>query len=143
LWFPILLNRYATYKESLVIANRTTDKKFTDIEDVEYVNNHAVVGYMLAKSWGLPESMFQAIRYHHEHSALTADTEFLGTESRDFIALSLLAERAIQIITDLNHTCEWQKGGPWVMAQFGLSEADFNSIIKGIRTLSEEGNLTV
>jgi HD-like signal output (HDOD) protein len=140
---PILLNRYTGYKETLALANQATDKKFTDLEDAEYVNNHAVVGYILAKSWGLPESMYLAIRNHHEHAALTADPEFISTASRDFIAVSLLAERAIQLITNLNHTHEWQKGSQWVMAHFGLSEADFNSIIKGIRTLSDEGNLTV
>lgn len=140
---PIMLNYHPEYKETLEVANNSTDKKFTEIEDVKYVNNHTTIGYMLAKSWGLPEDMYQAIRYHHEHSALAADTEFLGAQSRDFIALALLAERAIQIITDRSHTCEWQKGGAWVLAQFGLSEADFNSIITGIRNLNDEGNLSV
>jgi HD-like signal output (HDOD) protein len=140
---PIMLNYHPAYKETLGIANQTPDKKFTEIEDVTYVNNHTTIGYMLAKSWGLPEMMYQAIRHHHEHAALTENKDFLSTESRDFIALALLAERAIQIITGLSQTHEWQKGGHWVMAHFGLSEADFNSIIKGIRTLNEEGNLKV
>jgi HD-like signal output (HDOD) protein len=140
---PIMLNYHPAYKETLGIANKTLDKKFTEIEDVTYVNNHTTIGYMLAKSWGLPEKMYQAIRYHHEHAVLGEDKDFLATESRDFVALALLAERAIQIITGLNQTCEWQKGGRWVMEHFGLSEADFNSIIKGIRTLNEEGNLNI
>lgn len=138
---PILLNRYATYKDTLMLANQTSDKKFTDIEDVEYVNNHATVGYLLAKSWGLPEDMIQAIRYHHEHKKLIEDASFLSVESRDFIALALLAERSIQIITDLSHSCEWEKGESWVMQHFGLTELELNSIIKGIRVLYEEGNL--
>jgi HD-like signal output (HDOD) protein len=138
---PILLNRYATYKDTLMLANQTLDKKFTDVEDVEYVNNHATVGYLLAKSWGLPENMIQAIRYHHEHRKLTEDTSFLSVESRDFIALALLAERSIQVITDLSQSCEWAKGESWVMQHFGLTEAELNSIIKGIRILYEEGNL--
>ena len=138
---PILLSRYATYKDTLMLANQSKDKKFTDIEDVEYVNNHATVGYLLAKSWGLPESMVQAIRYHHEHEKLREDASFLSVESRDFIALALLAERAIQIITDMSHSCEWEKGESWVMQHFGLTELEFSSLIKGIRILYEEGNL--
>ena len=140
---PIMLNYHPTYKETLEMANHSSDTKFTEIEDLKYVNNHTTIGYMLAKSWGLPETMFQAIRFHHEHAALAADKDFLSTKSKDFIALALLAERAIQIITDLSQTCEWQKGGHWVMEHFGLSEADFTSIINGIRNLNDEGNLSV
>jgi HD-like signal output (HDOD) protein len=138
---PILLNHYASYKDTLMLANQTPDKKFTEIEDVEYVNNHATVGYLMAKSWGLPEDMIQAIRYHHEHKKLIEDASFLSVASRDFIALALLAERSIQVITDLSQSCEWEKGESWVMQHFGLTEAELNSIIKGIRVLYEEGNL--
>jgi HD-like signal output (HDOD) protein len=137
---PIMLNQYATYKEILGVANQSLDRAFTEIEDAEYGQNHAMVGYVLAKSWGLPEPMYQAIRMHHEHVSL-AQKIFISDESRDLIAVSLLAERAIQLITDLNHTCEWQKGGQWVMQHFGINEADFASIVKGIRILHDEGNL--
>jgi HD-like signal output (HDOD) protein len=137
----IMLNYHPGYKETLRLANSTEDKKFTEIEDMRYVNNHATIGHVLAKSWGLPDAMVQSIRFHHEHVELAKDASFLSVESRDFIALALLSERAIQLITDLYHTCEWQKGGQWVMEHFGLSEADFNSIIEGIRVLYNEGNL--
>jgi HD-like signal output (HDOD) protein len=137
----ILLNRYAEYKATLQLANQSADNKFTDIEDVAYVNNHAMVGYLLAQSWGLPEAVIQAIRHHHEHDKLAADENLLTQESRDYIALALLAERSMQIISDLSYNCEWEKGGVWVMQHFGLSEADFDSLIKGIRILYEEGSL--
>ncbi len=138
---PILCNLHPSYKETLKLSNQTADRKFTEIEDAEYGKNHAMVGFLLAKSWGLPETMYQAIRCHHEHAALTQDANFLSPESRGFIALALLAEKAVQIITGLNQTAEWQKGGGWVMEYFGLSEADFISIIDGIRVLNDEGNL--
>lgn len=137
---PILLNKYADYKHTLKLANHDADSKFTSFEDGEYGSNHATVGYLLAKSWGLPESMFEAIRNHHEHVALAGDG-FLPDESRGFIALALLAEKAIQLITGMDHTSEWQKGGAWVMSYLGLSEADFSSIIEGIRVLYDEGSL--
>lgn len=138
---PVMLNSHPGYKKALGIANQAADRKFTEVEEVEYVNNHAVIGYVLAKSWGLPEPMHQAIRYHHEHVLLAQDENFLTNESRDFIALALLAEKAVQIITGLNQTCEWDKGGAWVLGHFGLSQTDFDSIVKGIRTLYDEGNL--
>lgn len=138
---PILLNHHPGYKDVLKAANGLADAKFTDFEDDEYGNNHAQVGYFLAKSWGLPEQMYNAIRMHHEHVALESDANFLSAESKDYIALALLAERAIQIITWQSQTCEWQKGRSWVMQHLGLSEEDFNSIINGIKILHDEGNL--
>ena len=137
----IMLTYHPDYKETLRLADQSADRKFTEIEDAKYVNNHTMIGYMLAKSWGLPEAMVQAIRYHHEHAELANNPGFLPTESRDLIAVALLAEKAVQIITGLNQTCEWDKGGQWVMQHFGLSEAEFDSIISGIRTLNDEGNL--
>ncbi len=138
---PVMLNSHPGYKQILGIANQAADRKFTDVEDVEYVNNHAVIGYVLAKSWKLPEAMYLAIRYHHERAALVQDADFPANASRDFIALALLAEKSVQIITGLDQTSEWEKGGSWVLAHFGLSETDFESIVKGIRTLYDEGNL--
>lgn len=138
---PIMLSQHSTYKDTLKLCNEAADRKFTDIEDEAYGKNHAMIGYLLAKSWGLPEEMFEAIRCHHEHAALAANHDFLPAASRDFIALALLAEKSIQIITGFNQTTEWQKGGQWVMDYFGLSEQDFNSIIEGIRVLNDEGNL--
>lgn len=138
---PIMLNHYEGYKETLRAANLQAEQKFTAVEDAAYGKNHAMIGYVMAKSWGLPDEMTEAIRFHHEHDTLAAGNGLLSDASRDFVALALLAEKAIQIITGRNHTCEWQKGGAWVMQHFGFSEADFNSIIDGIRILNDEGNL--
>lgn len=138
---PIMLNNYPLYKETLSMANNSSDRKFTDIEEAAHTTNHALIGYLLAKSWRLPESMNQAIRFHHEHATLAKSDDFLPAESRNFVALALLAERSVQIITGLNQTCEWEKGGHWVMQHFGFSEADFMAIIEGIRILNDEGNL--
>ncbi len=140
---PIMLSHYPLYKETLSMANNITDRMFTDVEEVAHTTNHALVGYLLAKSWGLPETMIQAIRFHHEHAMLAEDPSFLPAASRNLIALALLAERAIQAITGLNHTSEWEKGEHWVMRHFGYSDADFNAIIEGIRVLHDEGNLVV
>lgn len=140
---PVMFSYFPHYKDTLRMANQSSGIIFTDIEDVKYGKNHATIGYRLAKSWGLPDTITNAIRYHHEHEALAHDSTLLGIESRNFIALSLLAERAIQVINGLSLSCEWHKGGAWVMQHFGLTERDFNSIITGIRILNEDGNLNI
>ncbi|HEU0186496.1 MAG TPA: HDOD domain-containing protein [Gallionellaceae bacterium] len=138
---PILLSHYPRYKETLSMANHMQERKFTDIEEAGHNTNHALVGYLLAKSWGLPEDMVQAIRNHHEHEDIAGGDEMISAASRNFIALALLAEHAIQDITGLSLGCEWNKGGQWVCRHFGLSDEDVQVIIDGIRVLYEEGNL--
>lgn len=138
---PILLSHYPRYKETLSMANHAVEHKFTDIEDAEYHTNHALVGFLLAKSWGLPEHMIQAIRNHHEHAEISSDSAFVARDSRNFIAMALLAEHAIQQIAGMSRGCEWEKGGQWVREHFDLSEEDVESIIEGIRVLYAEGNL--
>ena len=136
------MNTYPTqYKETLGIANQSANKKFTAIEDEACGKNHAAIGYLLAKNWGLPEAMANAIRFHHEHDRMAEQQNSLSTDSRNFVALALLAERCIQAITGLNQTIEWEKGGAWVLEHFGFSDADFNEIVEGIRVLKEEGSL--
>ena len=71
--------------------------------------------------------MYQTIRFHYEHESLV-DKAFISDASRDLAAVALLAERAIQLITGLNHTCEWQKGERWVMQDLGINAADIASM---------------
>lgn len=140
---PLMLNHYPGYKDVLSQANLSSSEKFTDIEDRQYGQNHAMVGYYLAKSWGLPESMYLAVRFHHEHAVLAQDRSILWDASRDLVALALLAEHSIQLLTGKSHSCEWDKGGAWVMEWFGLGDEELASIVKGIGVLFEEGSLTL
>lgn len=139
---PLLLNHYPDYKEVLGLANQSMEM-FTALEDRRYRQNHAMVGYYLAKSWGLPESMYLAIRYHHEHEALASQDMRIPEESRDLIGITLLAESSIQLLTGRSWSCEWDKGQAWVFERFGLSDDEFGSIVKGIGVLFEEGNVVL
>lgn len=61
----ILMQRFPDYCKAL------NDKQFRGWPDLEkedraFKTSHAVVGYLLAKNWRLPESICQAIRYAHD-----------------------------------------------------------------------------
>jgi HD-like signal output (HDOD) protein len=105
---PILMMRFPQYKEVLGQANRNTLSEFTAIEESLVQTNHAVVGSALTRSWWLPEDMCQAIRHHHDLTALTPDST-LPKLHRQFIATTQFAEHFSQHQLGLDITEEWPK----------------------------------
>ncbi|MHB9119371.1 MAG: HDOD domain-containing protein [Burkholderiales bacterium] len=135
---PVLMQRFPAYKETLGLANQSVSRKFTEIEDEIHGTNHATIGFLLAKSWRLPETVTKAIRFHHEHAMLVGEQDDLPVESQNLVALALLAERAIQLHSGRSQTAEWVKGGPLVLAHLGLSDAEFNEIEEEIKQILDK-----
>lgn len=132
---PVLMARYPDYKATLGVANKTADRKFTAIEDNAYATNHAVVGCLMAKNWGLQDNITEAIRYHHEYAML--GSQDIATASQHLIGLGLMAERAIQLDTGLNNSMEWSKGGAVVLDMFKLTQTEFERLVEGVSEVFE------
>jgi HD-like signal output (HDOD) protein len=52
---PIMCRRFPTYPLVLAEANNEAVRSFTEIEHLYFPTDHAVVGFVLAKDWWLPE----------------------------------------------------------------------------------------
>ncbi|MBF0338112.1 MAG: HDOD domain-containing protein [Nitrospirae bacterium] len=61
---PLLLKKYADYEQSLYKALSNAADAI-DVEDASYNTNHATVGGLISKSWGMQASMTETIRQHH------------------------------------------------------------------------------
>lgn len=116
---PLLVTRFPDYIHTLAEANNDQVNQFTTVEDLRHRTNHATIGALLARSWGLASDVALAIRLHHEYGVMaesaTSDTV------RALIALSLLSERAIQTFEGLNNHVEWAKGGELACDTLGIS----------------------
>lgn len=138
---PVLMQRFPAYKQTLGLANQSVTIKFTEIEDNAHGTNHGTIGYLLAKSWSLPDTITKAIRFHHEHAMLGEKQDVLPHESQNLVALALVAERAIQLHSGLNQTAEWIKGGPAVLAHLGLLQAEFDDMVEDIKQTLDESSV--
>ena len=127
---PILMQRFPDYKKTFGLAERSMDRKLTEIEDERYHTNHATVGYLLAKNWNLPNTLSSAIRFHHEYDLLAESQSLLPVEGQHLVALALLAERAIQLHSGLPDSAEWHKGGQIALQHLGLSTGEFGEIVE-------------
>ena len=134
---PILMQRFPDYKHTLGQANNSSTRKFTDVEDEIHGTDHATMGFLMTKSWNLPESISSAVRFHHEYTVLTESTTKLSNESQNLIALGLLADRMVQVYSGLNFSLEWTKGGPIALEHLGLTETEFEDIHDDVVPLLE------
>ena len=70
---PVMLKRFPGYAAVLDRANGDPLLPYTQVEHFglpDFPIDHALVGFLLAKDWWLPEEISIAIRHHHELAAL-------------------------------------------------------------------------
>ncbi len=107
---PMLMTRFPDYIDTLKAANDDGVRLFTDIEESRHGTNHATIGAILARSWGLSADVTLAIRVHHDYDVMNESTT--PDVVKILMAMCLLSERAIQRYQRLNYHVEWEKGGP-------------------------------
>lgn len=135
---PLLMQRFTDYLETLQLANAAENKRFVEVEQERHQTDHALVGALMARAWGLSQTVALSIRLHHDYSVL--QDESVPTAVRNLVAYGLLAEYAIQRDSGLNRTVEWVKGGGSVQAYLNLSDEELADICDDIRDgFSEAG----
>lgn len=58
--------KHQDYKNLLMVANANEGARLIELEETAYQTNHAVIGYFIAVSWGLPAHICQIILRHHD-----------------------------------------------------------------------------
>jgi HD-like signal output (HDOD) protein len=84
-------------------------------EDKKFNANHAVVGYLVARHWQLPEFICDAIRFHH------AMTDMGMHEARTMVAIVQLAVEIYYRAQRTDHP-EWRLIQSEVLPELGLNE---------------------
>lgn len=64
---PILVKRFPDYVQLADMAMEHS-KAAVFLEERRYNTNHCVAGYLVAKSWHIPDEVCKVIQYHHEQS---------------------------------------------------------------------------
>ena len=132
---PMLLQRFPEYGQTLAKADQDGARKHTEVEEEAHGTDHATMGYLLTKSWNLPEDLSQAIRYHHEYAMVADAKAQLSTQSRNLMALGLAADQAMRLADGSAASIEWSKGGPYALAHLGLSNSEFDEIVSDLMVM--------
>jgi len=118
----VLMGRFPDYRETLQLANTTDAQSFTEVEDARHATNHAVLGYLLCRNWGLPEEICNATLLHHDVSIFAADADASAAKVRTLVALATLAGYFVGSFMRMNEDSAWRRGREAMMAHMGIGE---------------------
>ncbi|MBU6258533.1 MAG: HDOD domain-containing protein [Burkholderiales bacterium] len=125
---PLLMQRYPNYGATLQRCNAEPLLSFTEVEQAEHHTDHALIGALMARSWGVSQTVCLAIRLHHDY-AVFREMKLPETVAR-LIAMGLIAERAIQTYAGMNTSTEWAKGGDAALGALMLADHDVEDWIE-------------
>ena len=124
---PLLMARFPSYAATYADAAEEPERPFTALEDERHSTNHAAIGCLLARNWGLSSEVAWAILHHQDYSVL--EDSATDDAVRSLVALSLLAECAIQKYQGHGQSIEWDKGGARACAYLGLSPEETTDLL--------------
>ncbi len=127
---PLLMERFADYAGTFALASADPARPFTAFEDERHSTNHAAIGCLLARNWGLSTEVSWAILHHHDYDVL--DDAATDDAVRSLIALSVLAEAAIQKYQGHSASVEWDKGGAQACRHLGLAAEETADLLDEI-----------
>jgi HD-like signal output (HDOD) protein len=125
---PLLMQRFAGYGATLQAANAEPQRSFTEVEQDAHQTDHALIGALMARSWGVSQTVTLAIRLHHDY-AIFQDPKVPDTVAR-LIAMGLVADLAIQTFARLNASNEWLKGGEKGLGALMMDEQDLDDWVE-------------
>lgn len=125
---PLLLMRFPNYRDTLKVANEDTERSFTAVEQQAHHTDHALIGALMARTWGLAPNVCLAIRVHHDYEVFMDPK--IPPEVARLISLNILAEEAIQRYAQIHSNVEWIKGGDYVASTLAMESAEVQEWIE-------------
>lgn len=109
---PILMQRFPDYCKAFRLSEGRNWPDFRE-EDRRFNTDHAVVGYLVARHWNLPDFACQAIRYHH-------DRLHMGHTALTLVSILQMARHLYHKISGLPET-QWYEMQAQVLEELGLT----------------------
>jgi HD-like signal output (HDOD) protein len=127
-----MMQRYPDYVDTLRQANQS-EGSFTATEESIHGTDHAIIGYLLTRNWGLADVLCEAIRSHHDYLVLDQSTDHgVSDEACTLIAMSLISEFIVGKFLRNQESHEWQQEIGLVTAFFALSLTELEDLVDDI-----------
>lgn len=119
----ILMQRFPDYCNSLKQSGSQDWPDLTE-EDRKFNTSHDVVGYLLARNWHLPDSICQAIRFHHD---------IIPHDDPEMVALVAILQMAMHVSSQISGypDSDWPRTQGLVLQELGIG-------LDGLKEYEEE-----
>lgn len=119
---PLLMQRYPDYKETLKKA--TADSRPLDeVEFEQHGTSHTIVGHMVARSWGLPDTITEAVLRKDDINVFSS-ADPISPTSQTLIAINLLAKHLNDEVLRMRDDPRWPVMGDAVLDHLCISNEE-------------------
>ncbi|MBU3735429.1 MAG: HDOD domain-containing protein [Methylobacterium sp.] len=127
---PMLMQRFPGYRDTLRSASGL-DTPLTEVEEEVHGTNHAIIGYMFARTWALPEAITEGILVHHDPAALSETFSALPL-AKTLVAINYLAEHLNDSVLRMKVDPQWASMGARVQDYLGISATEIEELKNAI-----------
>lgn len=122
----ILLMRQPGYARTLQLMELADDDRILKVQQQLHGTDHAVVGYLVAKVWNMPENFARAVLLQYDPQALaTGPDALLDHDARMMVAVTRAAQHAWRTSLPGDEDPGWPLRRSAVLAYLGLDQVEF------------------
>lgn len=132
----LMMKRFPTYVEVLEKGYNDPDFKLTDLENEAFKTNHSVVGYYLAKSWGVSKESCEVIANQHRSKSLFDDEQNIDEKILKLMAILKISEYICSTHKQIGNAAEdyeWLKTGRAVLEYLEITTYELEGMIEVCR----------
>ncbi len=124
----LMMSKFDGYGAFLQENFNPYDACLINLEIESFGIEHASLGYVLAKTWGLAENVSQIIRYHHRVNEVFENQLLTEDKVLTMLCLLKMAENIDKYYWDIIDDTEWAEISDVVLDHMGLSELDYKEL---------------
>lgn len=121
----LMAQRFDDYAEFYEAHINDPNAPISELEIQRYRCNHCILGYYLARAWGLEPYRRELIRDHHDHSLLSDEAAMPDGSAGGQLAILKLAEHLDKLFRQVEPDYEWERCKTAVLDRLGFSELDY------------------
>ena len=122
----VMLMRYPNYERTLRLVTQARDRQISKIEQEFHGTSHDVVGYLVARTWNMPDNFCQAILLQHNPELFSdSDDMLLDHDHKMMVAVARAAQHVWRTSTDQNGDPGWKDRAEELIAYLGMHEVEF------------------
>ncbi len=122
----VLLMRFPTYVRTMRLTEMATDDRIGLVEQELHGTRHDVVGYLVARSWNMPEPFAKAILMQNDSTVMETGLDApLDHDGRMMVAVTRAARHVWRTLTPGREDAGWDLRKSAVLDYLGMPEIEF------------------